>query len=227
MIIFWAKFAPWAWVWHMCSSISFRSNMHLFWVVIKFVRKCLIIAWLLQGLNGEFRCILPDEIEEYSNEKDKYYFVCEDFSSGIYDKLHKKRCKIVGAPYVISMYRLSRELPELHRPIYNRAMIGVCLCFTGFKNKEEMSRLCRLVHHMGGSVKKEFSGQITHLVASCIYQGSIKYKVISHVMLFFTYYYLDVIHWLVLIRSTTFSVWQNFILPANAGFSAITGEKVT
>lgn len=130
----------------------------------------------IRGLNGEFRCILPDEIEEYSNEKDKYYFVCEDFSSGIYDKLHKKRCKIVGAPYVISMYRLSRELPELHRPIYNRAMIGVCLCFTGFKNKEEMSRLCRLVHHMGGSVKKEFSGQITHLVASCIYQGSIKYK---------------------------------------------------
>ena len=139
----------------------------------------------MQGLNGEFRCILPDEIEEYSNEKEKYYFVCEDFSSGIYDKLHKKRCKIVGAPYVISMYRLRKELPELHRPIYNRAMIGVCLCFTGFKNKEEMSRLCRLVHHMGGSVKKEFSGQITHLVASCIYQGSIKYKVISHVILFF------------------------------------------
>ena len=138
----------------------------------------------LQGLNGEFKCILPDELDEYSNRKDKHYFVCEDFSNDIYAKLHKKRCKIVGAPYVISMCRIGKELPEIHRPVYNRAMFGVCLCFTGFRNKEEMSRLCRLVHHMGGSVKKEFSGQITHLVASCIYQGSVKYKVINQFLCF-------------------------------------------
>ena len=130
-----------------------------------------------QGLNGEFKCILPDELDEYSKEKDKHHFVCEDFTNEIYANLHKKRCKILGAPYIISTFKVSSELPDLHRPVYNRAMFGVCLCFTGFRNKDEMSRLCRLVHHMGGSVKKEFSGQITHLIASCIYQGSIKYKV--------------------------------------------------
>ena len=131
----------------------------------------------MQGLNGDFKCILPEELDQYSAENKKNYFVCEDFGNEIYTTLHKKRCLIVGAPYIISTYRIQKDLPDLHRPVYNRAMSGVCLCFTGFKSKEEMSRLCRLVHHMGGSIKKEFSGQITHLVACCIYQGSVKYKV--------------------------------------------------
>ncbi|XP_065055879.1 protein ECT2-like [Rhopilema esculentum] len=130
----------------------------------------------IRGLNGDFKCILPEELDQYSAEKKKHYFICEDFGNEIYTTLHKKRCLIVGAPYIISTYRIQKDLPDLHRPVYNRAMFGVCLCFTGFRSKEEMSRLCRLVHHMGGSIKKEFSGQITHLVACCIYQGSVKYK---------------------------------------------------
>ena len=132
-----------------------------------------------QGLNGEFKCIITDEeLLEFSEEKDKHYFVCDNFGNKVYNTLHKKKCRIVGAPYVISSYRINKEMPPMHRPVYNRAMAGVCLCFTGFRNKDEMSRLCRLVHHMGGSVKKEFTGQITHLVAHCVYQG-LKYKVCS------------------------------------------------
>eukprot|EP00794_Sanderia_malayensis_P011021 gene11021-12185_t len=130
----------------------------------------------IRGLNGEFKCVMSDEeLHQLCEEKDKHNFVCEDFTSTAYTILHKRRCKIFGAPFIISMYRMQRELPEISRPVYNRAMSGVCLCFTGFRNKEEMSRLCRLVHHMGGSVKKEFSSQITHLVANCVYQG-LKYR---------------------------------------------------
>ncbi len=117
-----------------------------------------------------------EELQELCQEKDKHNFVCEDFTNKTYAVLHKQKCKIFGAPFIISTYRMRKELPNISRPVYNKAMSGVCLCFTGFRNKEEMSRLCRLAHHMGGSVKKEFSAQITHLVANCVYQG-LKYKV--------------------------------------------------
>ena len=139
-----------------------------------------------QGLNGEFKSVLTDEeLNQLVEEKDKHNFVCEEFSNKIYAKLHKHKCRIFGAPFIISTHRSKNNLPEITRPVYNVAMSGVCLCFTGFRNKEEMSRLCRLVHHMGGSVKKEFSGQITHLIAHCVYQG-LKYKVCLTLTLFIT-----------------------------------------
>ena len=46
-------------------------------------------------------------------------------------------------------------------------MKDVVICFTGFKRKEQLSLLADLVHHMGGSIRKEFGPRVTHLVANC------------------------------------------------------------
>ena len=55
-------------------------------------------------------------------------------------------------------------------------MFGVALCFTGFATKRDsVSQLADLVHFMGGSVRKDISGKITHVVAN-LAQGQ-KYKV--------------------------------------------------
>ncbi|KAJ7392798.1 Protein T2 [Desmophyllum pertusum] len=47
-------------------------------------------------------------------------------------------------------------------------MSNLVICFTGFRKKEELGRLCNLVHHMGGSIRREFSGRVTQLVANSI-----------------------------------------------------------
>jgi len=50
------------------------------------------------------------------------------------------------------------------------------VCFTGFASRgSAVNQLADLVHFMGGSVRKDFSGKITHVVAN-LAQGS-KYKV--------------------------------------------------
>ena len=55
-------------------------------------------------------------------------------------------------------------------------MFGVAVCFTGFAIKREsVSHLADLVHYMGGSVRRDFSGKVTHVIAN-IAQGQ-KYKV--------------------------------------------------
>ena len=45
-------------------------------------------------------------------------------------------------------------------------MTQLIICFTGFTQKEELKRLADLVHHMGGSIRKDFSSRVTHLVAN-------------------------------------------------------------
>lgn len=54
-------------------------------------------------------------------------------------------------------------------------MEGVVICFTGFKDKEGLQRLCSLAHLLGASIRKDLASTITHIVAHTV-NGS-KYKV--------------------------------------------------
>ncbi len=51
------------------------------------------------------------------------------------------------------------------------------VCFTGFhkENKHIVAHCIRLVHYMGGSVRKEYNKRITHLIVKSTM--STKYKV--------------------------------------------------
>ena len=51
------------------------------------------------------------------------------------------------------------------------------VCFTGFKkeNKNTVAHCIKLVHYMGGSVRKEYNKKITHLIVKSTL--STKYKV--------------------------------------------------
>jgi hypothetical protein len=56
-------------------------------------------------------------------------------------------------------------------------MSGCFVCFTGFKkeNKQTVGHCIKLVHYMGGSVRKEYNKKITHLIVKSTL--STKYKV--------------------------------------------------
>ncbi|XP_065644226.1 protein ECT2 isoform X2 [Hydra vulgaris] len=110
-----------------------------------------------------------------SEDKQKYFFICASFSGDEFKYLRKQMCRICGPPFLIYLYNKKRSIPNTTRPLFNGSMFGVAVCFTGFAVKREsVSHLADLVHYMGGSVRRDFSGKVTHVIAN-LAQGQ-KYK---------------------------------------------------
>ncbi|KAK9879703.1 hypothetical protein WA026_006763 [Henosepilachna vigintioctopunctata] len=114
--------------------------------------------------------------QEYAQE-DNYstIYVLEKFIGTIYTSLYKAKQSLLGPPALRQLVMKNESLPNNHtRPLFNLAMSGVVVCFTGFRDKEDLSKLVPLIHHMGGSIRKDMSAKVTHLIAnSC---GGNKYQ---------------------------------------------------
>lgn len=101
-------------------------------------------------------------------------FVLSSFAGEVYHKLHRAEARIIGPPVILSCKRDNQVLPYSTRPLYCTSMQSVVVCFTGFKQRDKLCHLVDLVHHMGGSVRKDMTPKVTHLVANCT--GGDKYK---------------------------------------------------
>lgn len=111
-------------------------------------------------------------------------FVCEPFEGEDFELLRKEEQRIIGPPIVHACAKQEQPLPYNSRPLYCSVMSNLVICFTGFRKKEELGRLCNLVHHMGGSIRREFSGRVTQLVANSIHGQ--KYRVSTLYMAYST-----------------------------------------
>ncbi|KAG7237412.1 hypothetical protein INR49_032403, partial [Caranx melampygus] len=83
-------------------------------------------------------CIMTDNAQEFGDEENTDFetvFVLADFDSPDYSYLYKRDNRIVGPPVVLHC-----------------------------ASKEEKN-LVNLVHHMGGTIRKDFSTKVTHLIA--------------------------------------------------------------
>ncbi|XP_045063728.1 protein ECT2 isoform X1 [Coregonus clupeaformis] len=113
-------------------------------------------------------CIKTDDVKEFGDGENTEFetvFVLTDFASPDYIYLYKHDNRIVGPPVVLHCARREEPLPFSSRPLYSTTMLNLSLCFTGFRNKEEVKNLVNLVHHMGGTIRKDFSTKVTHLIA--------------------------------------------------------------
>lgn len=105
---------------------------------------------------------------EHMNDADyDTIFIVDNFDGDIYNRLHKEGCRILGPPVIIRCSQNNERLPNNKRPVYSLTMCKLVLCFTGFKFKDELTRLALLVHHMGGSVRRDLNASVTHLIANC------------------------------------------------------------
>ncbi|XP_033759920.1 protein ECT2-like isoform X1 [Pecten maximus] len=93
-------------------------------------------------------------------------FILNVFEGEVYHKLLKAEARIIGPPIVFQCAKNKCPIPFHSRPLYCTAMQGVITCFTGFNRREELAPLADLLHHMGGSVRKEITTKVTHLVAN-------------------------------------------------------------
>lgn len=65
-------------------------------------------------------------------------FVLDDFESCNFKELHKPPHRILGAVALQQLAERKEKLPNNTRPLYNLAMYGVVVCFTGFRKKEDL-----------------------------------------------------------------------------------------
>ncbi|XP_006802058.1 protein ECT2 isoform X4 [Neolamprologus brichardi] len=124
------------------------------------------LAKALQDINTPF--IMTDSVQEFGDGENTEFetvFVLTHFDSPEYNYLYKHEHRIVGPPVVLHCAAKDEPLQFSCRPLYSTTMLNLSLCFTGFRNKEEMKNLVNLVHHMGGTIRKDFSTKVTHLVA--------------------------------------------------------------
>ncbi|XP_029286215.1 protein ECT2 isoform X3 [Cottoperca gobio] len=122
-------------------------------------------------------CIMTDNVQEFGDGENTDFetvFVLIDFDSPDYSYLYKRDNRIVGPPVVLGCAAKEEPLQFSCRPLYSTTMLNLSLCFTGFRNKEEIKNLVNLVHHMGGAIRKDFSTKVTHLIA-CSTHGE-KYR---------------------------------------------------
>ncbi|XP_061832048.1 protein ECT2 isoform X1 [Nerophis lumbriciformis] len=112
--------------------------------------------------------IIVDNIQEFKDEDNMEFetvFVLADFDCPDFSNLYKQDNRIVGPPVVLRCALKDEPIPFSCRPLYSTTMLNLSLCFTGFRNKEQMKKLVGLVHHMGGIIRKDFSTKVTHLIA--------------------------------------------------------------
>ncbi|XP_011304344.1 protein ECT2 isoform X2 [Fopius arisanus] len=102
------------------------------------------------------------------------YFILREFEGPEYETLHKSAHRILGPTALLQLADKKESLPSINRPMYTRAMLGTVVVFTGFRKKDELTRLINMIHCMGGSIRKEVGAKVTHLIANCC--GGEKYR---------------------------------------------------
>ncbi|KTG35907.1 hypothetical protein cypCar_00016341 [Cyprinus carpio] len=121
----------------------------------------------LQDINTP--CIKTDNVRDFGDGENCEFetvFVLKDFQAPEYSFLYKNDNRILGPPAVMHCASKGEPLPFSSRPLYSMTMLNLSLCFTGFRKKDEVVTLVNLVHHMGGTIRKEFdSAKVTHLIA--------------------------------------------------------------
>ncbi|XP_066591325.1 protein ECT2 isoform X2 [Prorops nasuta] len=102
------------------------------------------------------------------------YFILQEFEGPEYDVLHKSAHRILGPTALLQLVEKRESLPSISRPLYTQAMVGSVIVFTGFRKKDELTKLINMIHSMGGSIRKEMGAKVTHLIANCC--GGDKYR---------------------------------------------------
>ncbi|CAL1276165.1 unnamed protein product [Larinioides sclopetarius] len=104
-------------------------------------------------------------------------YVLEEFEGDVFTSLHKAGQRILGPTTVMQYAKKNEALPNNIRPLYTTSMKNLVITFSGFRSKDELTAMVNLVHHMGGSIRKDFSvTKTTHLVATPTATGGEKYK---------------------------------------------------
>uniref|UniRef100_A0A2A4JZN1 DH domain-containing protein n=1 Tax=Heliothis virescens TaxID=7102 RepID=A0A2A4JZN1_HELVI len=94
------------------------------------------------------------------------YVITSPFDGDLFDTAHRAKYRVLGPTAVLQLSERDEPAPATARPLYSLAMRGAVICFSGFRKKDELTYLITLIHYMGGSIRKDMSSKVTHLIAA-------------------------------------------------------------
>ncbi|XP_035430234.2 protein ECT2 isoform X6 [Spodoptera frugiperda] len=94
------------------------------------------------------------------------YVITSPFEGDLFDTAHRAKYRVLGPTAVLQLSERDEPPPATARPLYSLAMRGAVICFSGFRKKDELTYLITLIHYMGGSIRKDMSSKVTHLIAA-------------------------------------------------------------
>ena len=118
--------------------------------------------------------ISANELKNLNLDPQRSVFVLERFEEETFDFLKENGCRIVGPQCVLSCLQTKTSLPNVQYPVYSVAMRGLAITCTSVP-RQERDRLSEMIQLMGGTVLKDLTSSVTHLVAGEV--GSKKYRV--------------------------------------------------
>lgn len=123
----------------------------------------------------EIEWISANDLKNQDMRDQRSVFVLERFEGEAFEFLKENGCQIVGPQCVLSCLQTQTSLPiNLEHPVYSVAMRGMAITCTSVP-RQERDRLSELIEFMGGTVLKDLTSSVTHLVAGEV--GSKKYRV--------------------------------------------------
>lgn len=76
----------------------------------------------------------------------------DSFEGDPFNALFKAKQLVLGPPALRQLADRKESLPDNIRPLYNLAMLGAVVCFTGFRNKEELVSVAEKICDSAGSI---------------------------------------------------------------------------
>ncbi|XP_078332044.1 DNA topoisomerase 2-binding protein 1-like isoform X2 [Crassostrea virginica] len=109
------------------------------------------------------------------NKKEKNcVYLYDPFGGNSFNHIRNLGCRIFGPLCILSSLEYKLDIPKRNVPVYNLAMKDVVLCCTNLV-KQKRNELHEKVEAMGGTVSRDLTNNVTHLIAGEV--GSKKYQV--------------------------------------------------
>ena len=125
----------------------------------------------------DVKLVSAKELLEKGVNEGNDVFVIDEYTGDVFKLLlaHKKR--IFGPICILQCLENELSLPNANHPVYCLAMTGVIVsCTNVAKNVRE--KLKNLIEYMNGGFAKDFTSEVTHLVAGRV--GSAKYALAAN-----------------------------------------------
>ncbi|UJR36548.1 hypothetical protein I4U23_029268 [Adineta vaga] len=108
------------------------------------------------------------ETKQLLTKRQLRIYVIESFDENLFYSLKEdENIYIISAELVLTCAekKIDIPVPRRNRPLYSQHLVSAVICFVGGTRREIHTKFSDIVHYLGGSVRKDYSDQVTHVVS--------------------------------------------------------------
>ncbi|CAF1595401.1 unnamed protein product [Adineta ricciae] len=108
------------------------------------------------------------ETKQLLTKRQLRIYVVQSFDENLFYSLKEdENIYIISAELVLTCAekKIDIPVPRRNRPLYSQHLASAVICFVGGTRREIHTKFSDIVHYLGGSVRKDYSDQVTHVVS--------------------------------------------------------------